>query len=61
MMTEAERLLREVGCPKISLQIRSTNIAVIEFYQHLGYAIDDVVSLGKRLEHDDRAYSEESE
>jgi len=54
MMTEAERLLREVGCPKISLQIRSTNIEVIEFYQHLVYAIDDVVSLGKRLERDDR-------
>ena len=24
----------------------------IEFYQHIGFAIDDVVSLGKRLEKD---------
>jgi len=26
--------------------------AAIEFYTELGYQIDDVVSLGKRLEHD---------
>jgi hypothetical protein len=25
---------------------------VIEFYQRLGFVLDDVVSLGKRLEHD---------
>ncbi|MDF5730797.1 MAG: hypothetical protein PUP92_22960 [Rhizonema sp. PD38] len=29
------------------------DVTKIEFYQHLGYAIDDVVSLGKRLEQDD--------
>jgi ribosomal protein S18 acetylase RimI-like enzyme len=52
IMLEAERLLREAGCPKINLQVRSTNHAVIEFYERLGYALDDVVSLGKRLEHD---------
>ena len=28
------------------------NAAVIEFYKALGYALDPVVSLGKRLEHD---------
>lgn len=27
---------------------------VIEFYRQLGYAVDDAVSLGKRLEHDDQ-------
>lgn len=53
MIAEVERLLREAGCPKINLQVRSTNNRVIEFYQHLGYAVDDVVSLGKRLEHDE--------
>lgn len=52
ILTQAETLLREMGCPKISLQIRSANRQVIEFYQRLGYGIDDVVSLGKRLEHD---------
>jgi ribosomal protein S18 acetylase RimI-like enzyme len=54
IVAEAERLLRKAGCPKINLQIRSSNKAVIEFYRRLGYSVDDVVSMGKRLEHDDR-------
>jgi ribosomal protein S18 acetylase RimI-like enzyme len=54
IVDEAERLLREAGCPKINLQVRSSNHGVIEFYRRLGYSVDDVVSMGKRLEHDDR-------
>jgi ribosomal protein S18 acetylase RimI-like enzyme len=54
IVAEAERLLREAGCPKINLQIRTSNQAVISFYRRLGYTVDDVVSMGKRLEHDDR-------
>jgi len=53
MMDEAERLLRAAGCPKINLQVRHSNREVIEFYQRIGYAIDEVTSLGKRLENDD--------
>ncbi len=53
IMEEAERLLRAAGAPKINLQVRTGNQAVIEFYRRLGYALDDVVSMGKRLEHDD--------
>ena len=53
MMKEAERLLRRIGCPKINLQVRTANRAVIEFYRHIGYSVDEVVSLGKRLERDD--------
>jgi ribosomal protein S18 acetylase RimI-like enzyme len=52
MMKETERLLREAGCPKINLQVRSANDGAIEFYRRLGYAVDEVVSMGKRLEHD---------
>lgn len=52
LMQEAERLLLERGCPKLNLQVRSGNAEVIEFYRKLGYAQDDVVSLGKRLIHD---------
>lgn len=52
IVTEAERLLRRAGCPKINLQVRSTNRAVIAFYKKIGYSVDEVVSLGKRLEHD---------
>ena len=55
IVAEAERLLRKAGCPKINLQIRTSNEGVIEFYRRLGYAVDDVVSMGKRLEHDDAA------
>jgi ribosomal protein S18 acetylase RimI-like enzyme len=53
MMDEAENLLRAAGCPKINLQVRSTNSEVIEFYKKIGYKVDDVVSLGKRLEPDE--------
>jgi ribosomal protein S18 acetylase RimI-like enzyme len=52
LMAEAERLLRAAGCPKINLQVRSTNAAVIAFYRAIGFAVDDVVSMGKRLEID---------
>ncbi len=52
LMAEAERLLRGAGCPKINLQVRTSNAAVIAFYERLGFKVDDVVSLGKRLEPD---------
>jgi len=53
IVAEAERLLQEAGCPKINLQVRATNAAAIEFYRRLGYGVDEVLSMGKRLEHDD--------
>jgi ribosomal protein S18 acetylase RimI-like enzyme len=49
MMSEAEMRLRRLGCPKVNLQVRSTNAGVVEFYGGLGYRIEDRVSLGKRL------------
>lgn len=49
LMQAGETLLTEAGCPKLNLQIRSSNASVIAFYEHLGYATDDVVSMGKRL------------
>lgn len=49
IMQHAESLQREAGCPKINLQVRSTNAAVIAFYEQLGFQIDAVTSLGKRL------------
>jgi ribosomal protein S18 acetylase RimI-like enzyme len=52
LMAEAQRLLTDVGCPKINLQVRSDNAGVIAFYRAIGYSVDDVVSLGKRLSHD---------
>lgn len=52
IMEAAELRLRAIGCPKINLQVRTGNQSVIDFYRQLGFQIDDVVSLGKRLEHD---------
>jgi len=49
LMREAERLLAERGCPKLNLQVRSSNTGVIEWYRTLGYEPDNAVSLGKRL------------
>jgi ribosomal protein S18 acetylase RimI-like enzyme len=52
MMREAERILKDAGCPKINLQIRSSNKDVIAFYEAIGFKKDDVVSMGKRLVQD---------
>ena len=52
IMAEAERLLREAGCPKINLQVRESNTAVIDFYEAIGFGKDAVLSMGKRLESD---------
>ena len=52
MMDAAEARLREMGCPKINLQVRNSNADVIEFYRAIGYSVDDIVSMGKRLEED---------
>ena len=49
IMAEVEKRIRAMGCPKINLQVRSTNADVISFYRSIGYRVDDVVSLGKRL------------
>ena len=50
MVAEAEARLRQMGCPKINIQIRTGNTEVIEFYRRIGFKADDVVSMGKRLE-----------
>ena len=52
LMTHAERSLRALGCPKINLQVRTTNEEVLAFYRAIGFTTDDVISMGKRLEHD---------
>jgi ribosomal protein S18 acetylase RimI-like enzyme len=53
LMEESERRLQTRGCPKINLQIRTSNLDAVAFYERVGYALDDVVSMGKRIEHDD--------
>ena len=49
LMERVERELRAVGCPKINLQVREGNEDAVGFYVALGYTVDPVTSLGKRL------------
>jgi ribosomal protein S18 acetylase RimI-like enzyme len=49
LMVCGEALLMAAGCPKLNLQLRTSNADVLNFYEHIGYRLDDVVSLGKRL------------
>ena len=49
IMRELERLLLEMGCPKINLQVRTDNEVAINFYKAIGYKMDEVLSMGNRL------------
>lgn len=49
LMEEAEERLLALGCPKLNLQVRADDAAATGFYRSLGYSVDQVVSLGKRL------------
>jgi ribosomal protein S18 acetylase RimI-like enzyme len=50
LMRAAEAWLQARGCPKLNLQVRGSNTAVVAFYERLGYRRDDTVGLGKRLD-----------
>ena len=52
LMDNVENGLRELGCPKINLQIREGNDKVFSFYQKLGYVEEKRINMGKRLEDD---------
>jgi len=49
MVAAVEERLRGLGCPKINIQVRAGNDRVLGFYARLGFAADDLRSLGKRL------------
>ena len=49
LVEAAERHLAALGCPKVNLQIRHDNPAAVAFYEQLGYVLDDVAGMGKRL------------
>lgn len=49
IMLEVEKCIKEKGCPKINLQVRTLNSDAIEFYQAIGFIDDEVIGLGKRL------------
>jgi ribosomal protein S18 acetylase RimI-like enzyme len=49
MMGAIEKELRQLGCIKINVQVRSSNQEVILFYKRIGFDIEDHVSMGKLL------------
>ncbi len=42
----AMQSLKEIGCIKVNLQIRSTNTEVAAFYESLGFFVEDRLSMG---------------
>ena len=52
IMEAVEEKIGALGCPKINIQVRADNKDTLKFYESIGYKIDKVVSIGKRLEED---------
>ena len=41
--------LRQLGCIKVNLQIRSDNAQVVALYESLGFCVEDRISMGLHL------------
>lgn len=50
LMEAAEAWLRGRAAPKIQLMVREDNEQAISFYKALGYELQSVVTIGKRLD-----------
>jgi hypothetical protein len=46
LIRHAVDALRKLGCIKINLQVRSTNAAIVAFYQSLGFEVEERISMG---------------
>ena len=49
LMGRAESLLARFGCPKLNLQVRAASPEAVGFYQHLGFQVEERISMGKLL------------
>jgi ribosomal protein S18 acetylase RimI-like enzyme len=49
LVHHAEKMLTQLGCLKINLQIAEGNESVAAFYETLGYRIERRVSMGKKI------------
>jgi ribosomal protein S18 acetylase RimI-like enzyme len=50
LVTRAVEVLKELGCIKVNLQVRTSNKGVAAFYRSLGFATEDRLSMGMLLE-----------
>ncbi|RKR76224.1 GNAT family acetyltransferase [Frondihabitans australicus] len=53
LMAEVERLLVELGCPKMIVQVRPTNERAVGFYERIGFEPNEALEFAKRLIPDD--------
>jgi ribosomal protein S18 acetylase RimI-like enzyme len=49
LIRRLESALAERGCLKVNLQVRASNAGVIAFYEKLGYRVEEIISMGKRM------------
>jgi ribosomal protein S18 acetylase RimI-like enzyme len=50
LMKHVERELQARHCLKINLQVVASNASIVAFYDQLGYAVEERISMGKVLE-----------
>lgn len=49
LVERAVEELKKLGCLKVNVQVRESNLSAVRFYKHLGFKVDNVISLGMRL------------
>ncbi len=49
LMQETEARLAALGCPKLNLQVRASTPEIVQFYESLGYRVEERISMGKLL------------
>ena len=49
LIDSIEQELKALGCLKVNLQVVASNSGVVEFYEKLGFTVEDRISMGKRL------------
>lgn len=49
LLNHAEKVLKELGCVKINLQILETTNSIKKFYDKNGYAVEARISMGKEI------------
>ncbi len=52
LVAHVEAKLLELGCPKLELMVRENNLETIAFYEAIGFRLDPVKVLSKRLSDD---------
>jgi hypothetical protein len=49
LVRQVEAALKRRGCLKINLQVVTANAGVVDFYEKLGFKVEERISMGKRL------------